>query len=172
MQRLKPAAHLFLDCDGVLADFDALAESIFDMPPRQYEEIHGSTAFWNGLREWRSGGGLGFFRCLPLMSDAMQLWEATKHLKPTILTGCPRGLWAEQQKRDWVLEHFGAVEIITCESKNKVTHIYQPGDILVDDWPQYTKLWEASGGVFVLHTTAESSIRQLQSLQPEWFEGA
>lgn len=41
--------QLFLDCDGVLADFDTYAEDYFGMPPREYERIMGSSRFWDAL---------------------------------------------------------------------------------------------------------------------------
>src|SRR3546814_11673193 len=42
--------QLFLDCDGVLADFDRSAEHILGMPPRAFQKRHGLPAFWKRLR--------------------------------------------------------------------------------------------------------------------------
>jgi hypothetical protein len=39
-----------------------------------------------------------------------------------------------------------------------------PGDILVDDYLKYRHLWEEAGGVFVHHTSARHTIRQLAEL--------
>lgn len=41
--------RLFLDCDGVLADFDRSAEHIFGMPPRAFQKRQGLPAFWKRL---------------------------------------------------------------------------------------------------------------------------
>lgn len=38
-------AQLFLDCDGVLADFDKRAEQIFGMTGREFEDTYGSKEF-------------------------------------------------------------------------------------------------------------------------------
>ena len=37
--------HIFLDCDGVLADFDTYARSYFGMHPREVEAELGSRRF-------------------------------------------------------------------------------------------------------------------------------
>lgn len=153
---------LFLDCDGVLADFDTYAESYFGMPPRQYEAQVGSKVFWKELEERGD-----FYRNLPLMPDAMPLYEAVKHLKPVILTGCPRGNWAEQQKIEWGEEHFPGVKVITCRSADKRDHA-KPGDVLIDDWHQHRHRWIEMGGIWITHTCAETSLSALWAYKPEW----
>ena len=44
-------------------------------------------------------------RCMP---DAMELFEAVRHLDPIILTGLPRGNWAADQKVRWAAQYFPA----------------------------------------------------------------
>lgn len=152
---------LFLDCDGVLADFDALATDIFGMHPRRYEKEFGSKMFWKTLARYED-----FYYKLPLMSDAMYLWQSVKHLNPTILTGCPRGGWAEDQKQRWAVKMFGSdVKMITCMSRDKRLHMQEvTHNIIIDDFSKYKSLWEEYGGTFILHTSAEESLKQLESL--------
>ena len=153
--------QLFLDCDGVLADFDSLSGEIFGMHPRTFEDLHGTAEFWKRLRNHGS-----FYADLPLMPDAMELWNATKHLNPIILTGCPHGGWAEPQKREWANKMFGeGTPIITCRSREKRTHFVEAKhNIIVDDWPEYKPLWEEHGGTFILHTSAYDSLLKLEAL--------
>lgn len=151
--------HLFLDCDGVLADFDFAARQLFGMESRAAEEKLGSKEFWRRIRT--SGD---FYRRLPLVADANELYRAVAHLKPTILTGCPRGQWSQPQKIAWADEYFPGVPIITCASREKFRHMAHPGDVLVDDYLRYKDLWEQAGGIFVLHTTAKDSICKLGEL--------
>lgn len=150
--------QLFLDCDGVMADFDTYAEKIFGLPPRKAETKLGRPRFWADLQSHE-----GFYEKLPLMPDAMELFEAVKHLNPPILTGLPQGDWAEPQKCAWGRKHFPDTKMICCASKDKRNHM-QPGDVIVDDWPQYKGLWEEAGGIFVLHTSAKDSIAKLRDL--------
>ena len=153
--------HIFLDCDGVLADFDTYAEAYFGINPREYEKRMGSDQFW---RELEAKGD--FYRNLPLMPDARALYEGVKHLNPTILTRCPRGNWAEAQKVAWAHEHFPGVPVITCRSSDKRAHA-KPGDVLIDDWPQHRHRWIEHGGVFISHFDAETSLAALWAHYPE-----
>ena len=66
------------------------------------------------------------------MPDAQILFDAVKHLKPTILTGLPLGTWAAPQKVRWAAEAFPGVPIITSMARDKHLHM-DPGDVLVDD---------------------------------------
>jgi hypothetical protein len=153
--------HIFLDADGVLADFDKAGELLWGMPPREYEKKVGSVAFWRELQFTTD-----FYANLPLMPDAMELYNGVKHLDPTILTGCPRGGWAESQKVAWAARNFPGVPIITCMSAKKYT-FGLPGDVLIDDWEQYRQLWEEMGGIFIHHKTALESLLKLSLIIEE-----
>lgn len=153
--------QVFLDCDGVLADFDAYATAYFGMNPREYERQMGSERFW---AELEAKGD--FYRNLPLMADARQLVDGVRHLSPTILTGCPRGNWAEAQKAAWAAEHFPGVPLVTCRSSEKRLHA-RPGDVLIDDWHQHRARWIEMGGVWISHTDAASSLAALWAHYPQ-----
>jgi len=81
-----PQPRLFLDADGVLADFDEGARRLLGMSPREYERKHGRGAFWKRLAQAEN-----FYGTLPEMPDARRLFDAIEHLEPTILTGLPLG---------------------------------------------------------------------------------
>lgn len=151
-------AQLYLDCDGVLADFEKGAAELFGMPGDEYERRYGLGGFWKRLAEAED-----FFGSLEPMPDAMELYAAVRHLDPVILTGLPRGAWAEPQKRRWAAKHFPELKMITTSAALKREHC-QPGDILVDDTDRYRHLWENAGGVFVHHTDAPSTIKALKKM--------
>jgi hypothetical protein len=149
--------QIYLDCDGVLADFDKGAERILGMHPRAFEKRHGIGRFWQRLATAE-----GFFESLEPLPDAYELYDAVKHRNPIILTGLPRGKWAEPQKRRWAEKHFPGVPVITTSAALKHEHRH-PGDVLVDDRDKHRHLWENEGGVFILHTHAASSIAELRA---------
>ena len=150
--------QLYLDCDGVLADFDRGAEKILGAPPRVFQDKHGAGRFWARLAQHPD-----FFGSLPLMPGATELFDAVRHLHPIILTGLPRGNWAAPQKVEWAARHSPGTRIITCMAVDKRKHAH-PGDVLVDDMLKHRHLWEANGGVFVHHRSAADSIAQLRRL--------
>ena len=100
--------RLFLDCDGVLADFDAGARALLGMTPAKFEARHGRREFWR-----RIAMAPNFYQTLPEMPDARRLFDAVEHLQPTILTGLPVGNWAAPQKVAWAAEHFPGAPNIT-----------------------------------------------------------
>jgi 5'(3')-deoxyribonucleotidase len=152
--------RLFLDADGVLADFDRGARQLLGASPKEYIAQHGRGAFWKKLAK-----APNFFGALPEMPDARMLFDAVKHLKPTILTGLPMGNWSAPQKVKWAAEHFPGVAIITCLARDKHQHMH-PGDVLVDDREKHRALYESEGVVFVHHKNAEDSLRQLARIFP------
>ena len=152
--------RLFLDADGVLADFDEGARRLFGMDAARFRAKHGRREFWRRLSAAKD-----FYGSLPEMPDARVLFDAVKHLTPTILTGLPLGNWAAPQKVRWAAEHFPGVPIVTCMARDKHKHMH-PGDVLVDDRENHRPAYEAAGVVFVHHKNAVDSVRQLAKLFP------
>jgi hypothetical protein len=155
-----PVKQLYLDCDGVLADFDKGATAVLGLPPRVFEERHGIGRFWQKL-----AAAPDFYFSLPLMDDAMELFDSVKHLNPVILTGLPRGNWAADQKVRWAARHFPGTRIITTMARDKRNHARE-GDVLVDDQLRHRDLWEEVGGIFVHHRNARETLRELKAYFP------
>jgi len=128
---------LFLDCDGVLADFEAGAKEILGMSPNAFEQRHGTRAFWREIARTKD-----FYARLPLMAD-----------------------WAAPQKVRWADEHFPGTHIITCMARDKYRHM-KGADVLVDDRADHRDKWEAAGGIFVHHRDARSSLAKLAEIYP------
>ena len=156
----KHQPRLFLDADGVLADFDLAVRRLLGARPKEFIARHGRGTFWKRLAK-----APNFYGSLPEMPDARTLFDAVKHLEPTILTGLPAGGWAAPQKVEWAAEHFPGVPIITCMAADKHKHMH-PGDVLVDDREKHRAAYEEAGVVFIHHKNAEDSLRQLAKMFP------
>lgn len=136
--------QLFVDLDGVLADFDTAFEKLFKRKPNRSNPD--PEGMWDTMRAKGD-----FFASMPVMPEAYQLWFGLLrlHPNPIILTGAPPEIPdAAEQKRAWVRKHFGCVNVIADKSKNKCLYA-KPGDVLLDDWTKYQHLWVAAGGTFV-----------------------
>jgi hypothetical protein len=134
------APHLFLDLDGVLADFDGHVirhtglEPAATPPKDLWRAIGAVRGFWEGIEPF------------PYTAD---FWAIAKRWKPTIITGLPvsKTEVARDAKLAWVARHLGEdVPVITCWSRDKPAHMKAPGDILVDDRPSNVNDWAAAGG--------------------------
>lgn len=150
--------QLFLDCDGVLADFDKRAEQALGMNTREFEKQFGEDEFWKRIYSIDD-----FFFTLDPMADAFELFNAVEHLNPIILTGKPKGEWGAAQKLRWRDKYFPNTEMIVCKARDKITHA-KPGDIIVDDWPKHRQRWIDGGGIWVDHVNTKQSLTKLIEL--------
>lgn len=146
---------LFLDLDGVLADFD---RGVAEVTGKRPEDLP-LKAMWAALAR-----APRFFEMLAFLHDAEALWRFCEPHRPTILTGLPLGSWAPEQKKRWVSRMLGAhVPVITCIARDKPRRS-GPGHVLVDDRASAREGWERKGGAFVHHASAERSIAALRRL--------
>lgn len=155
--------QIFVDMDGVLADFDQHHEDVFGERACKVKE----NVDWEKVRAIPN-----FYAGIPPMKDMWELWNYVCDVsinefgtRPIVLTGIPSSVEeAERNKRGWILNWLGpAVEVRCCLSKEKALHC-KPGDILIDDWTKYKHLWVAEGGYFIVHTSAADTIKQMKQL--------
>ncbi|MGY3589333.1 5' nucleotidase, NT5C type [Bradyrhizobium sp. USDA 4350] len=154
---------IYVDLDGVLADFDKAAEVILGTDNiYKYEFVWGADKFWEKLNAKPY-----FFRDLPKKHDADRLWDAISHLKPVILTALPRenGERVAEQKNQWVRNFVKGrpQDVITCATKDKPNYC-KPGDILIDDRAVNRDAWIGQGGMYLIHTDAGRTVAALKAL--------
>ena len=163
---------LYLDMDGVLADFNTAA--------RQYLSPHVGE-LETGLTQWPQHVWShlvqvpNLYRHLPKMPMADQLVQLADRFRTeldynvAILTAIPRNNNipdAFQDKFDWVQQHYPHLRIYFGPySHDKHTHA-QPGHILVDDRTSNCQEWRAAGGraVQVHYTQYQQALDQLTDI--------
>ncbi len=148
---------IFCDMDGVLVDFDGEFERNHGVLPcklpRQelWQIVLDTTDYWVNL---------------PKLGDADKLISYLNQYCFQILTGLPLYGFdkAEKEKRQWLKKHYGIENgVICCLSKDK--QIYgKKGDILIDDRAPNIERWVEMGGIGILHTSAEETIKKLKEL--------
>lgn len=158
------SCRIFLDSDGVFADFDTRCEHIF-----------GGEVPKKGKEFWEDFMGDGGFSELPLMPFAEEL-EPLLHLPNSrVLTGTPRDPFAApaaRQKREWYGKHFGLgpEQVITCLSYQKAIYAKKSiGEgltpILIDDNAEAREGWEMVGGIFIHYPRPGSRLDTVACLQ-------
>jgi 5'-nucleotidase len=154
--------RLYVDLDGVLADFDAAFPSVFGLDHRSMAD----DDMWAKINAHPS-----FFRDLPLCPGAYDsFWGLDWPTEPIILTACPRTNYAAvaKQKRAWVRAHFGDFTVLpVMGGHNKPLFMHSLGDVLIDDLRKNCDAWEKDGGVSVLHRDWGDTLVSVRALQAE-----
>jgi hypothetical protein len=151
--------RIYLDLDGVMADFDGTFPSVFGLDHRDLAD----DAMWlhiNGLPS--------FFRDLPPMNGAVEFFRTIEHLDPIILTACPKSNYAHvaTQKVEWVRAHLSAhVTVLpVLGGSSKPLFMHAKGDILIDDFRRNTEAWSNAGGHAILHRGFDGTAAALEEV--------
>jgi hypothetical protein len=151
--------RLYLDLDGVMADFDAHFPAVFGLDHRSMAD----DAMWQTINAHPS-----YFRDMPPCPGAVEFFRLIEPLAPIVLTACPRTNYANAatQKRAWVYEHLGSQVTVlpVMGGHNKPLFMHAPGDILIDDFEKNTKAWSAAGGASILHRSFDETWAHLGKL--------
>jgi len=138
--------QIYVDMDGVLADFDRHYLAIFGYAPTR----HGGTD-WKAVRAHK-----GFYQSMPVMPDASVLWSRLyPRYRPIVLTGVSEHVpESEENKRSWTQWNLAPdTKIICCPAQYKFRHCL-PGDLLIDDYEKHQQKWLDAGGIWITHTNA------------------
>lgn len=165
---IKQQVKVFVDLDGVLADFGkAVQEKILtgfvDGMGDNNKAI--DRQMWKGISAYQKRGGQ-FWLELDPMPDANHLWSYVQQFNPEILTaaGIPH-YNATPQKHQWVAKHIGThVKVNVVEKSREKAQFAQPGFILIDDKAKSIDPWIAAGGIGILHTSAATTIARMEEL--------
>ena len=167
--------QVYCDLDGVLADFNKGCLALFPEGGAIAAKIPTHTItkltweeegeMWRRIEEKSD-----FFLSLDWTLDGEELWRWIDwNIVPTpaVLTGLPMGRagqMAAKQKEQWCQEKLGSeVAVYCCGTRNK-QKFSGHGCVLIDDRGDLREAWEARGGIFVHHTSAAESIRQLREI--------
>ena len=145
---------LYLDLDGVLADFNSAARQTLGATSADQaaaaERGRWLEDDWVKLRDQPN-----FYRHLPKTAFADELVELARRFRDELgwnlytLTAIPKGNDmpdAFQDKVEWMQEHFPDIRVrFGPYSRDKQRHA-QPGDILVDDRKDNCADWDNAGG--------------------------
>lgn len=157
---------LYLDMDGVVADFDEYANRTLGLPPSagvyppdQWKKLAENARLYQELKPTYYAGYLVNY----CNQAARKLdWNLM------FLTAVPKDNdmpWAFYDKVLWVQSHFPMVPVMFGPySKDKYSHCH-PGDILIDDRVSNCEAWRSVGGIAIQHQgDPETTIKQLRDI--------
>ena len=152
--------NVYLDLDGVLADFDKHFKDKFGVCPQTLDD----TTLWRMINSYPE-----FYENLPLMPGAIELFEfLTDSFDVTILTACPKSNYYKSalQKKAWVREHLCDKIVIlpVMGGKNKGLFMHEQGDLLIDDMVKNCKAWDELGGKSIIHLDAQTTMKKIKKI--------
>lgn len=144
---------LYLDMDGVVADFDEYAHRMLGVPPSGgiypdeiWQQLAANPRIYRDLKKTPGADDL-VAMCKELCKDAGY------NLK--FLTAVPKGNdvpWAFYDKMTWALFFFPDIPVMFGPYSKDKHHHCKPGDILIDDRTSNIEEWCAAGGLGIQYS--------------------
>ena len=156
---------LYLDLDGVIADFNEYAQRTLGLPPSQgiypndkWQKLAENPRIYRDLLKTPYAEEL-VRRCVKFCLE--------RNYEYAFLTAVPKGndvKWAFYDKVEWAQKYFPGVPVFFGPfSKDKHQHC-KPGDILIDDRVSNIEEWQAAGGIAIHHTDIDTTFAELAKL--------
>lgn len=150
---------IFVDLDGVLADFDAHYLQLFGTQPPEQDNGDESLK-WANIKHKGD-----FFLHMPLTSFGRRLWGMVSKLDAHILTAVPKSVTiGAAHKMLWCKrELVGAKphQVILCPNRSHKLLYCTAGDILIEDRLDTLDMWRGLGGIGV-HVSAEMEWKEVR----------
>ena len=148
----NPLTAIFVDLDGVLADFHSSMARLWGLDPETLDEAKQAELgewglgipmpdFWDKIR----AEGPDFWAGLAPLPWADELWAACKEACETVVVLTTPGPFPESAagKYEWVKRVLKSDDMLIGRPKEVCS---QPGHILIDDRSGYGPRWNARGG--------------------------
>jgi hypothetical protein len=158
---------VYLDMDGVIADFDKRFKDITGMAPKDFENKYGKDEFWKVIDE---DNKISFWVGIPEMPGAKALVDAVKKYNFELLTSPSAKKQSYLGKILWVRNHkdlFGGkprINFKRAKEKHEIKPDLQKTDILIDDREDTIGRWNAAGGTGIVYKNISQVLNDLGKL--------
>jgi hypothetical protein len=163
------AYTIYLDMDGVIADFDQRFIDLSGMTPNEYKDKHGMNQFWDFIDEENK---VRFWAGIPVMPGAKKLIDYASQYDYEILTAPSIKKQSRLGKMIWLRKIHSdlfpdkpKVNFKSAKEKHQIKPSLTKTDILIDDKQSTIDNWNNAGGIGILYTSSEDAIRQLKQLK-------
>ena len=160
--------YIYLDMDGVVADFDKRFKDLSGMMPQAYVDKNGLNDFWDLIDEKHK---VAFWRGIELMPGAEKLVKFVEQYPFEMLTApsikkqsiIGKGLWVKD-KVGILYSTKPKVTYRSAKQKHTVKSDLTKFDILIDDKGSTIDNWNAAGGTGIFYKNADQVINDLKKL--------
>jgi len=163
--------HLYLDMDGVQADFFGAWADMHNVP--HYKAISNPEQAIEELANSSPEQVYQFFRDLKPLTGGMRIvmWLKDNKIPYTVLSAPLRGPYAQYSidgKKDWLDQYNPGTSGDAMFTSKKFKYAMQDGEpnVLVDDFGRYLDAWSNAGGIAVKHEDSNTAhtIHELEKI--------
>jgi len=167
----KKMPHLYLDMDGVQADFFGAWANRHGL--NHYKEIPHPEDAINELAHSGPDQVYDFFHELQPLQGGMKIiqWLHQNKIPFTVLSAPLRGPYSKnsiEAKKDWLDKHNPGTSnnAIFTSAKYKYAKKDDEPNVLVDDFGKYLDAWDNAGGIAVKHedSNTQHTINELEKI--------
>lgn len=167
----KKMPHLYLDMDGVQADFFGAWAKRHNLT--HYKEIPHPENAINELANSSPEEVYNFFHDLKPLNGGMRIiqWLHNNKIPFTVLSAPLRGPYASssvQAKKDWLDKHNPGTSSNAIFTSAKYKYAKKDGEqnVLVDDFGKYLDAWSNADGIAVKHEDSNTNhtINELEKI--------
>jgi TATA-binding protein-associated factor Taf7 len=156
MHRVK-ITKIYLDMDGVIADFDKRYKELFKMAPKEAESNKLFDKFFTQFISDRQ------FAKLDMTQDGLMLinYLRSLHIPTEILSSTSsekRDPEIRKQKMEWLEKHGIPFPVNLVPGKRFKKDFANENSLLIDDTAQNIDQWRKEGGIGILHSDAITTI--------------
>lgn len=176
MENKQQMPHLYLDMDGVQADFFGAWAKHNNV--NHWKAIQNKEDEINQLANSSSDKVYNFFKELQPLKGGQKIiaWLHQNKIPFTVLSAPLRGPYSDaskQAKRDWLDEYNPGTSGNAIFTSAKFKYAMKDGipQVLVDDFGPYLQKWSDAGGIAVKHedehedpNSAEHTIKELEKI--------
>ena len=159
---------VYLDMDGVLADFDKRFKDLSGMGPSEFESKYGKNKFWDFIDEEHK---ISFWVGIEPMPGAADLVNAVKDYNYELLTSPSVKKQSYLGKILWVRNHTGdifpskpRINFKRAKEKHEIKPQLSKTDILIDDRADTIGRWNAAGGTGIVYKNISQVLNDLAKL--------
>lgn len=152
---------IYVDMDGVIADFEKRYKEKFNVSPEQTRDNKSFGGFFDKFIADKE------FATLDMMPDARLLLQFLDTLSEPkeILSSTASEKWHDNimpQKKEWLKNHGIQYKANLVPGKKHKYKFATPDSIIIDDTKSVIDDWTKAGGIGIWHTDAISTITMLK----------